>query len=241
MLKLLLVLNLILSPLISTAATSLILEAGYVENTFNKVKIDGEKGSLFNLNPALDDDLYYRLSLIHKLNSSHGFRFLYAPLKFNGDKAFSKNINFGGVNFLAGKKTEAEYQFNSYRGTYFFEVVEKENFLLRIGGTLKVKDAKIELTQADRKKFKKNTGVVPLFYLFSEYRWANGLSLAFDFDGLAAPQGRAFDLALMAGYSFTAAYQFNLGFRMLEGGVDNDKVYNFSQINYSFASFQFNF
>lgn len=241
MLKLLLVLNLILSPLISTAATSLILEAGYVENTFNKVKIDGEKGSLFNLNPALDDDFYYRLSLIHKLNSSHGFRFLYAPLKFNGDKAFSKNINFGGVNFLAGKKTEAEYQFNSYRGTYFFEVVEKENFLLRIGGTLKVRDAKIELTQADRKKFKKNTGVVPLFYLFSEYRWANGLSLAFDFDGLAAPQGRAFDLALMAGYSFTAAYQFNLGFRMLEGGVDNEKVYNFSQINYSFASFQFNF
>lgn len=228
-------------PLTSFGRTSLLVEAGHVENTFNKVKIDGDDGSLFNLAPALDAGFYHRLSLIHKSKSPHGFRLLYAPLKFVGDKRFSKDIKFGGVNFLSGKKTDAEYQFNSYRGTYFYEIIEEENFLLRIGGTLKVRDAKIQLSQDDRKKFKKNTGIVPLFYLFSEYKWKNGVSVAFDFDGLAAPQGRAFDVALMAGYSFSPSYQLNVGYRMLEGGVDNDKVYNFSQINYSFASFQFSF
>ena len=243
MLKKLLILMMLLiaSPLTTFANTNLLIEAGHVENTFNKVKIDGEEGSLFNLAPALNDKIFYRLSLIHKFNSPHGFRLLYAPLKFNGDKRFSKDINFGGVNFISGKKTDVEYSFNSYRGTYFYEVIAEENLLVRLGGTLKIRDAKIELSQDDRKKFKKNTGIVPLFYLYSEYKWDNGFIVAFDFDGLAAPQGRAFDMALMGGYAFSPSYQMNLGFRMLEGGVDNEKVYNFSQINYSFASLQINF
>lgn len=223
------------------ASSSINLELGQADVTYNKVKIDGEDGTLFNLAPPLDSTFFYRLSFIKKFDSPHGFRLLYAPLKFSGDKTFSSDINFSGVNFSSGQKIETEYQFNSYRGTYFYEVVSKSDFLLRVGGTVKVRDALIELKQNNVKKFKKNTGVVPLVYLFSEYKWDNNFRLAFDFDGLMAPQGRAFDVALMGGYYFSSSYHLNLGYRMLEGGADNDNVYNFSQINYFFSSLQWNF
>jgi hypothetical protein len=228
-------------PLLAPANTNLNVELGQASNSYNKIKINGETGTLFNLRPALDPTLYYRLSLVHKFDSPHGIRFLYAPLKFSGDHRFSKDITFNGVNFPAGKETEAEFKFNSYRGTYFYEVVAKESLFLRVGGTLKVRDAKIELAQDDRKKAKKNTGLVPLLYIFSEYKWANAFRIAFDFDGLMAPQGRAFDLALMTGYYISPSSHINVGYRMLEGGADNDEVYTFSQINYFFTSLQIAF
>lgn len=225
----------------SLASTSINVEYGRASNSYNQVKIDGETGTRFNLVPALDSTQYYRLSLIKKFNSPHGVRFLYAPLKFTGEKQFSKDINFNGVNFPSTGKTQTEYQFNSYRGTYFYQIISKRNYLLRLGGTLKVRDALIELKQDDRTKFKKNIGVVPLFYLYSQYKWDNDLLLTFDFDGLMAPQGRAFDVALMLGYSFSPSFNLNLGYRMLEGGADNENVYNFSQINYYFTALQVKF
>jgi hypothetical protein len=240
----LVILNLLLISFLPNRAftsTSFNIESGQATNSFNKVRIDGDDGTLFNLRPALESILYYRLSFIKKFNSPHGVRLLYAPLRFTGDKRFSKDIDFNGVNFPAEDKTEAIYQFNSYRGTYFYEAVSQKNFFLRLGGTLKIRDALTELKQNDRKKAKKNIGLVPLFYLFSQYKLNNKFLVALDFDGLMAPQGRAFDVAVMTGYIFSPSLQLNLGVRMLEGGVDNEKVYNFSQINYYFTSMQINF
>lgn len=222
-------------------STNINIEFGQATSAYNKVKIDGEDGTLFNLAPALNSTFYYRLSLIKKFNSPHGLRFLYAPLKFSGDESYSKDINFNGVNFPAGTKTEAEYKFNSYRGTYFYELISDKNFLLRLGGTLKIRDALIELKQDDRKKMKKNTGVAPLLYLYSQYKWDSDFLVTFDFDGLVAPQGRALDFALMGGYQFSPSTSLQLGYRMLEGGSDNKNVYTFSQINYYFTALQVDF
>lgn len=226
---------------VSLSSTSLNFELGQAQNTFNQVRIDSESGTKFNLVHALESTSYYRLNLIQTFKSGNGIRLLYAPLKFSGHKTFSHDINFNGVNFSAGDKIQAQYQFNSYRGTYFKELISKRNLLLRLGGTLKIRDAFIELKQEDRKKAKKNIGVVPLVYLYSKYKWDNNFLLTLDFDGLIAPQGRAFDVALSLGYFFSPVFQFDLGFRMLEGGVDNEKVYNFSQVNYYFTAVQFNF
>ena len=221
--------------------SSLNLEIGSAQNSYNQVRIDGETGTLFNLRPALNPAEYYRLSFTQKFKSPNGIRLLYAPLKFGGNKKFDNDISFNGVNFLANQKTETQYQFNSYRGTYFREIISKRNKLFRIGGTLKVRDAFIELRQSDRSKAKKSIGVVPLIYVYSKYKFENNFLMTLDFDGLIAPQGRAFDVALMLGYYFNTTFQIDLGYRMLEGGADNKNVYNFSQINYYFTALQLNF
>jgi hypothetical protein len=221
--------------------SSLNLELGSAQNSYNQVRIDGETGTLFNLRPALNSTEYYRLSFIQKFKSPSGVRFLYAPLKFSGEKSFNNDISFYGVNFLANQTTETQFQFNSYRGTYFREIISKRNSLLRVGGTLKVRDAFIELRQSDRSKTRKSVGIVPLVYIYSKYKFENNLLMTFDFDGLIAPQGRAFDVAFMLGYYFNPTFQVDLGYRMLEGGADNKNVYNFSQINYYFTALQLNF
>jgi hypothetical protein len=224
------------------ASSQINLELGQVENTYNKVKISGDVGTRFNLAPSFDDvNFYYRLSFSHKFKSRHGFRLLYAPLKITGDRSYSDNINFQGVQFNANENITTEYQFNSYRGSYFYQLIDEARWIVRIGATLKVRDAKVELKQGSTSKFKKNTGLVPLFYLFSEYKWDHGFRIAFDFDGLAAPQGRAFDIGLMLGKYILSSLHINIGYRVLEGGVDNEKVYNFSQFNYLFTSIQYDF
>jgi hypothetical protein len=225
----------------ANSISSLNLELGSAQNSYNKVRIDGETGTLFNLRPALNSEEYYRLSFIQKFKSPNGIRFLYAPLKFSGEKNFNKDIYFNGVNFLANQTTKTQFQFNSYRGTYFREIISKKNQLFRIGGTLKVRDAFIELRQSDRSKARKSVAMVPLVYVYSKYKFENNFLMTLDFDGLIAPQGRAFDVAFMLGYYFTPSFQIDFGYRMLEGGADNENVYNFSQVNYYFTALQLNF
>lgn len=224
------------------ARSELNLEAGVVRNSYNRVAIPGDDGTAFDLSNSVDESYFYhRLSYSHKFDSPHGFRLLYAPLRITGSETYSKDIDFSGVTFNGGSKVNTEYQFNSYRASYFYQMVDRENWIVRIGPTLKIRDAKVKLVQGNKSKFKKNTGIVPLLYLFSEYKLSPKFRVAFDFDGWAAPQGRAFDAGLMAGYYFRDNMHLNLGYRILEGGADNDTAYNFAQLNYWLTALQINF
>lgn len=235
---LLLIIHLISFPLF---ATELTLEAGGVSNPYNRVAIPGDDGTAFHLSKALrGQDFYHRLSLSQKFNR-HGVRLLYAPLRITGKADFGKDIDFLGVNFPGGNETEAEYQFNSYRASYFYQIDDEGPWQTRIGVTLKVRDAKTKLSQGGISKTKRNSGIVPLLYQFTKYEWKNGMSVALDFDGWAAPQGRAFDVGVMAGYAILSNLDLSFGYRVLEGGVDNEKVYNFSRLEYLFSSMNWEF
>ncbi len=223
-------------------STQLGIEAGLVQNAYNKQRIPGTQGTLFDISESFEGFYsYHRLSYIHLFKEQSGLRLLYAPLELSGTKQFEENIDFKGVQFNSNEKTNTYYKFNSYRATYFYQLMKRKGFLFHFGGTLKIRDAKVQLQQGNKKKFKENVGIVPLLYLYSEYRWTNGLRLAMDFDGLVAPQGRAFDFSVCSGYYFTKYLRANLGYRMLEGGADNEKVYNFSLFHYLFSSLEISF
>lgn len=225
----------------SYAYTRVQLETGIVENSYNQVRIPGDAGTQFNIADSFDNqNYYYRLNLLYEFKERHGLRFLYAPLNVEGDKSYGKDISFQGATFNSGQKTDTFYKFNSYRASYYYQLINDKNFQLDVGGTLKIRDAKIRLEQGGQKKSRSDLGLVPLLYLNAEYRW-DQMRVGLDFDGLAAPQGRAFDVALMGGYYFYPDLLLNFGYRMLEGGVDNDKVYNFSQFNFFFTSIEFGF
>jgi len=224
------------------ASSSLNLEFGIVENSYNKVKIPGDDGTKFNIRRSLpESNPYFRLDYKKAFDNKHGVRLLYAPLKLKGDHRYSKDIEFNGETFSRNSETKTLYQFNSYRISYFYQWFNTEKFKLNVGITGKVRDANIKLKQGDTKKNRYDLGFVPLLYVWSEYWISDKMKFTFDFDGLAAPQGRAFDLALMFGHRISSNLTANLGYRMLEGGVDNDKVYNFSQFNFYFASLEYEF
>ena len=50
---------------------------------------------------------------------------------------------------------------------------------------------------------------------------------------VVGPQGRAIDLGLKVQYDITRQWYVGGGLRALEGGADNDEIYNFSWFNYA--------
>jgi hypothetical protein len=59
--------------------------------------------------------------------------------------------------------------------------------------------------------------------------------LLVDGEALAAPQGRAEDVLFAAQYDVNRRLAFKTGYRILEGGSDNDEVYTFSLFHYIVA------
>jgi hypothetical protein len=60
-------------------------------------------------------------------------------------------------------------------------------------------------------------------------------------DALGAPQGRAEDVLLAGTYSLSDHILLRIGYRILEGGADNDEVYNFALIHYASAGITYTF
>ena len=129
----------------------------------------------------------------------------------------------------------------SYRLGYRYTFLHREHWRLRVGGTLFVRDAKVELEQGATRASDSNVGLVPLLNLAAEYYPARRWSLVSELDGLAAPQGRALDFALKGRYDLSDRCSLSLGYRTIEGGADNDDVYSFGWLHSVLVSIQFRF
>jgi len=219
------------------------LETGAVWQSYNDVQIPANTGTRFSLSDLTGDGPlpFYRLELFYNLTDKHQLRFLIAPLGYTEDGVLDKNVDFDGQSFAAGENTEATYKFNSYRATYRYLFYNGQQWRWRVGGTLKVRDAEIALRQAGESASYTNVGIVPLLNLYGEYRFANRWRFIVDFDGLASPQGRALDLGLKVNYDIEKNWYLGGGLRIVEGGADNDKVYNFAQFTYALISVGYRF
>jgi hypothetical protein len=219
------------------------LEAGAAWQTRNDVAVPGDTGTRF----ALDDVTgsgpfaFARLNAAWNLAGRHGLRFVIAPLSFDGTGTLPYPVDFAGSTFEAGVPTDARYRFDSYRATYRYRVHDGGGWRWWIGGTLKVRDAAISLGQAGISAEKTNFGVVPLFHAAGEGEVGAHWRFVLDFDGLAAPQGRAFDIALKMVRDFESGWSVGAGYRTLEGGADNDEVYSFAWLHYALVSASYRF
>jgi hypothetical protein len=219
------------------------VESGAVWSARNSVRIPGDTGTRFDLNrlTGTGPSGFVRVNAAYDFNQRHGIRVLFAPLQVRGTGERAETTRFNDTDFAAGVPTEATYKFNSYRVTYRYRFRNTDRSDWRVGLTLKVRDAKIALRQGSVYEEKADLGVVPLLHLYGEERLSDRWRFIVDFDGLAAPQGRAFDFALKAGYDVTPQWQVQAGYRVLEGGADNDKVYNFALLNYALVGMAFRY
>jgi len=70
-----------------------------------------------------------------------------------------------------------------------------------------------------------------LAHLWVARRLAPDLGLIFETDALAASQGRAVDGALLLRWQVTPRLHGDLGYRILEGGADNDELYTWARLD----------
>lgn len=160
----------------------------------------------------------------------HEWRLLAAPFSIDDGGTLAAPIRFQNTDFAAGA-VQAKYRFDSYRATYRLPLASSANWDWHWGVTAKVRAAEITLAQGAVSASKSNTGVVPLLHLAGEGRYGTHWRVSLDFDGLASPQGRAIDLGARIGYAITPSMDVFAGARIVEGGADNDEVYNFAQLN----------
>ena len=219
------------------------LETGLVSTGYNNVRIPGDKGTLFSLKDNLipKSALFYRIRLNYTIKSRHTISLLYAPLETKSKGSVAKDILFEGVVFPANTELTGTYKFNSYRLTYRYDIVQKRRLEFGLGLTAKIRDAKIALSSAGLVSEKANLGFVPIINFRLLWNIGNKFGILLDGDALAAPQGRAEDVLIAATYKLSDNLRVRAGYRMLEGGADNDQVYNFALFHYASVGLSYTF
>jgi hypothetical protein len=179
--------------------------------------------------------------LDYTIKSRHTFSLLYAPLETTSEGSVANDIFFEGVVFPANTELIGTYKFNSYRLTYRYDIVQKPRFEFGLGLTAKIRDAEIALSSPGLTSEKTNVGFVPIINFRLLWKIDDKFGLLLDGDALAAPQGRAEDVQIAATYNLSDNFGIRAGYRILEGGADNDEVYNFALFYYASVGISYTF
>ena len=219
------------------------IESGLAYSGYNDIRIPGNAGTGISLSEDLDAQStgFARLRLAIDLGDRHQLSFLIAPLRFESSGTVDRDVDFNGVRFDADIPLRSVYRFDSYRVTYHYTWLSKKRFRAGIGFTGKVRDAAISIDNGSVSSEKANTGFVPLINFAFDWRFASKMGLIFEGDALAAPQGRAEDVLLGIYSNPTSQMRLRLGYRVLEGGADNDEVYTFALVHYLSAGVTWSF
>jgi hypothetical protein len=213
---------------------SIDLEGGLASNGYNDVQIPGNTGTRFSLSEELDSDPvpFGRLRITRDLGEKHQLSLLIAPLRLESSGSLDRDLDYNGEQFDAGTRLETRYRFDSYRLTWRWKFHNGQTFDAAFGVTAKIRDAAITVTGGGKTSEKANTGPVPLLHLKLDWQFSQRLGLLLEGDGLAAPQGRAEDFLLALTGKLSHNVRLKTGYRILEGGADNDEVYNFTLVHY---------
>jgi len=214
-------------------APALTVEVGAAWQLRNTAQVSNEPpNTRFSIEKLTGDGPYPagRLVFDWPLAEKHRLRFIYAPLEVDEAGTTTEPIVFRGTTFDPGP-INVTYRFDSYRASYRYVFHDSERWTWSAGATLNVRDAEIRLKQGSLARAKTNTGLVPLLALEGVWRFAPRWSGLLDFEGLAAPQGRAIDTALKVVYDLTPRISLAGGYRILDGGADNDDLYTFARFD----------
>ncbi len=211
------------------------VESGGVFSGYNDVRIPGDGGTLFSLSEELEIDpsVFYRIRVFYDFNPRHHLGVLIAPLSLNSTGQLDRDLIFEGETFPANAPLDATYRFNSYRLIYRYDFLRKDKLTMGIGFTAKIRDAEISVRGNGVESKKTNVGFVPIIHFRLLWNFHEKVALLLDGDALAAPQGRAEDVLAALNFQLSDRIGLKMGYRLLEGGADNDEVYNFALVHYA--------
>jgi hypothetical protein len=214
------------------------LEGGLVFGTnYNKIAVSGINGTRVDISDQLDVKplVFYRLRGSYSIAGRHHVSLLYAPLKVTYNGAFDQGVNFNNTYYAPGQDLKVNYKFNSYRLTYRYDFLLTGRWRVGVGLTAKIRDADIRYTSAVNDSHFSNVGFVPLLNFYAGYKPSARWTALIEGDALASKYGRAEDIFAGLAYQLNSNFAVKLGYRVVEGGADNDKIYNFTWINYASA------
>ncbi len=224
-----------INPLFSQITVD--IETGAVFSGYNNVRIPGDTGTKFSLSEELsiDPSAFIRARVFASLGGRHNIGVLLAPLSLYSEGKLDRDLAFQGKTFTAGAHLKGLFKFNSWRVVYRYDWVKKPSFEFGIGFTAKIRDAEIKISGDGQEASKTDLGFVPIIHFRLHWKAGERLGFLLEGDALAAPQGRAADVLAALTCRVNKSMQLKAGYRILEGGADNDTVYNFALLHYATA------
>lgn len=212
-------------------------EGGWVWPGRIDVRIPGDVGTRFSFRNDLEaeDTVYARGRVFWRPAERHTLIATVVPLDLSASGEFSHDTRFADTVFSAGTPVRTAYRFNNYRLTYRYHLIQSERGDLEVGGTAFIRDARVKVSSADQTDSDDDLGFVPLLHIRASTPVASAWRGVIEGDALAAPQGRAIDLFFGAEWHSNNGLQAGLGYRILEGGADNDTVYTFALFHHASA------
>jgi hypothetical protein len=221
----------------SICASSINFDYGETSTVFNRFAIENTSDNRVSLQTK-DSLRSFRISGLYD-HGGNQIYFLYAPLetsyKFNPGNSFM----FNKEDFSSGADTEVFYKFNSYRLGYLWKW-RNQSLNYWVGAVVKVRDAEIKVTQGSKSSSFDNIGLVPLASIGLEYFLLSDVSLFSHTDALSASQGSAYDSQIEFRYKVDSV-SLAIGKRILGGGADNHRVYNFAQFDTNYIGIRLSF
>lgn len=228
-----------LFPVLLSAQLSLGIESGLTFTEYNDVRVPNgnqEPGSLFSLKEDFESEQiapFFRLELAYLINNRHTVELTAAPLQIDYENANLDAINFAGKDF-SGTGIDGRYEFNTYRASYRYRLVDKEKLSFDLGASILVRDARIALRLGELMAEDTDLGWVPLISFELNYSPYQTVSFLLKGDALVGPQGRAEDVFAGALINlYQDQLQLKAGYRLIEGGADVEQVYNFAFIHFA--------
>jgi len=218
----------------SAAQWSIDIETGAAGSGYCDVRVPGTTGDDISFTDDLSAETtaYFRARLGMLLGEKHQFYIELAPLTIESSGTLDAAADFDGITFAAGDPLDASFRFDTYRMLYRYLYRNREDERAGFGVSLLLRDAELIVESATQQGTDDNIGLVPLFGFEYARRVGEKWWFVFDINAAAASQGRAEDLFVGAKYAHSDAFEFNAGYRLIEGGADVDQVYAFAAINH---------
>ncbi len=227
---------------IKATPASLVLdfEGGKVYPGYNDVRIPGDTGTKFSLYDEIETDQawYWRARAGYLIDERHFVYLLVAPLKVEGSGKVDRPVVFENATFSANAPLRATFQFNTYRAGYRYNFLVHERGVVGGGISLLVRDAYIEVEGDGQSAKSSNLGFVPLLNFHVSGTITPFFGILFEGEGLASAQGRAFDILTALVFHLSDSLSVKAGYRFIEGGADNEKVYTFSLFHFATAGIE---
>lgn len=222
-------------PLFGASGFIASLQGGALFTTYNDARLPGDSGSTISYVDDVDADTGFS----PRIEAGYEFSFpLYvglmaSTLTTEGSGTLNRDITFDNRTFSKGTKVDGTYRFDSYRLTARYYFYSTNRLTIGAGLTGKIRSAEITLKGGGQEGSLTNIGAVPLLNLYVKAGITEPLSVLFYGDGAWSPYGRAEDYLAGLVYDIHSNLSLMAGYRILEGGADNDEVYTFSMFHYA--------
>ncbi|NBX16329.1 MAG: hypothetical protein EBR09_03075 [Proteobacteria bacterium] len=167
------------------------IELGYSAVMSHTVQFS-KSGTQFNYVKNGGQDILFpfaRADVTLRTSDKDRFVFLYQPLELNTRVIVRDELKVDDVTFASGTPVDFKYSFPFYRFSWLRDTWSDESTKIALGGSLQLRNARIEFTSVDGKQHRsnRNVGPVPIFKFQSRTKIEDDVWWGTDIDSIYVP------------------------------------------------------